>query len=58
MTAGVKKTLEKQIVASVPKGRAGDEGDIGRLVLYLVSSPWQTGVIIPLEGGSLLKTNF
>lgn len=58
MTAGVKKALEKQIVASVPKQRAGDESDIGKLVVYLCSASWQTGTIIPLDGGAMLKSNF
>jgi 3-oxoacyl-[acyl-carrier protein] reductase len=42
-----------KVAASVPLGRMGTPGDIGRLAVYLAgeSSSFITGVSIPIDGG-------
>lgn len=58
MTAGVREAAEKEILRTVPKGRAGNEEDIARAVLYLSTAPWVTGTILELEGGALIQSYF
>jgi NAD(P)-dependent dehydrogenase (short-subunit alcohol dehydrogenase family) len=56
MTAGIMKTEEAKqaVLASIPMGRMGTPNDIANLVIYLCSSSYMTGNIIPIDGGSTL----
>ncbi|CAA0093369.1 Rhamnolipids biosynthesis 3-oxoacyl-[acyl-carrier-protein] reductase [Zhongshania aliphaticivorans] len=56
MTAGIMKTDEAKqaVLATIPMGRMGDPEDIANLAIYLCSSSYMTGNIVPIDGGSLL----
>lgn len=56
MTAAIMKTEEqkKAVFESIPMGRMGSPEDIANLAIYLCSSSYMTGNIIPIDGGAIL----
>lgn len=56
MTAGIMKTEEakKAVLSTIPMGRMGAPEDIANLAIYLCSSSYMTGNIIPIDGGATL----
>jgi len=50
------KLTEKEI-KQIPLGRTGDPQDMGGAALFLVSpaAKWITGVILPVDGGILVR---
>ncbi|NKI18697.1 SDR family oxidoreductase [Spongiibacter sp. KMU-166] len=56
MTAGIMKTDEAKeaVLSTIPMGRMGAPEDIANLAIYLCSSRYMTGNIIPIDGGTAL----
>ena len=40
---------------AIPAGRAGEGDDIGHAVLFLLSSPFVTGVVLDVDGGAVIR---
>lgn len=56
MTAAVMKTQAQKeaVLASIPMARMGNPEDIANLAIYLCTSSYMTGNIVPIDGGILL----
>ncbi|BFM15181.1 3-oxoacyl-ACP reductase RhlG [Maricurvus nonylphenolicus] len=56
MTAGIMKTdaAKQAVLSTIPMGRMGEPEDIANLAIFLCSSSYMTGTIIPIDGGALL----
>lgn len=56
MTAAVMKTQEQKeaVLASIPMARMGNPEDIANLAIYLCTSSYMTGNVVPIDGGILL----
>lgn len=39
----------------VPAGRAGEADDLGHAVVFLATNNWTTGVVLPVDGGALVR---
>lgn len=46
--------LYAETAKSVPLGRPGEVTDVADAILYLMSQPYTTGTILPVDGGALL----
>jgi len=59
MMAGSLKNGRELIEAATSAGRLGSPSDIGGICIYLSSkaSEWVTGIVIPVDGGGLLKAS-
>ena len=56
MTAGISKTEEAKdaILDTIPLRRMGRPEDIANLAIYMCSSSYMTGAIVPIDGGLML----
>lgn len=56
MTAGITRTEEQKtaLLSTIPMGRMGEPDEIANLAIYLCSSSYMTGAVIPIDGGAVL----
>jgi pteridine reductase len=54
MPAGATAAEAERAIRRVPLGRAGEPQDVANAVVYLASSPYLTGVVLPVDGGRRL----
>ncbi|MEV4350445.1 SDR family oxidoreductase [Actinoplanes sp. NPDC049596] len=52
--AEITSQLYADTAATVPLGRVGEVTDVADAYLYLMSQPFTTGTILPVDGGALL----
>lgn len=53
--AALSEAQKAALLKDIPLQRLGTPADIADAVLYLATAPYVTGVILPVEGGRLLK---
>ncbi|MEO1086069.1 MAG: SDR family oxidoreductase, partial [Acidobacteriota bacterium] len=46
--------LEAWMSASLPTQRAGEPAHVAQAVVAMMTNPYQTGVVLPVDGGLLL----
>lgn len=55
MPPGVKDAMLAREGASYPVGRAGLPSDVGQAALFLITSPFITGIVLDVDGGAAVR---